>query len=180
MAKETTRDLINEFIDVEIDKERGIYPPDDISYKLSTVKGKIKKKTEGIDRYMVELNRKEHLIDAEIEAIKDEMNRLKFRRKAIESMKKYFNNELIPMIVEQLGDENGVYETNTARYKMYETWGPVVIHNEEIIPDEYKVVKQVESIDKLKAKEQLKAGKSIPGIGFYKVKRVRRSWLILL
>ncbi len=175
MAKETTRDLINEFIDVEIDKERGIYPPDDISYKLSTVKGKIKKKTEGIDRYMVELNRKEHLIDAEIEAIKDEMNRLKFRRKAIESMKKYFNNELIPMIVEQLGDENGVYETNTARYKMYETWGPVVIHNEEIIPDEYRVVKQVESIDKLKAKEQLKAGKSIPGIGFYKVKRVRRS-----
>lgn len=180
MAKETTRDLINEFIDVEIDKERGIYPPDDISYKLSTVKGKIKKKTEGIDRYMVELNRKEHLIDAEIEAIKDEMNRLKFRRKAIESMKKYFNNELIPMIVEQLGDENGVYETNTARYKMYETWGPVVIHNEEIIPDEYRVIKQVESIDKLKAKEQLKAGKSIPGIGFYKVKRVRRSWLILL
>lgn len=180
MAKETTRDLINEFIDVEIDKEKGIYPTDDINYKLSTVKGKIKKKTEGIDRYMVELNRKEHLIDAEIEAIKDEMNRLKFRRKAIESMKKYFNNELIPMIVEQLGDENGVYETNTARYKMYETWGPVVIHNEEIIPDEYRVIKQVESIDKLKAKEQLKAGKSIPGIGFYKVKRVRRSWLILL
>lgn len=175
MAKRTTKDLINEFIDVEIDKEMGISSSQDINYKLSVVKGKIRNKTEGIDRYMVELNRKEHLIDAEIEAIKDEMNRLKFRRKAIESMKKYFNNELIPMIVDQLGDENGVYETNTARYKMYETWGPVVIHNEDIIPDEYKVVKQVESIDKLKAKEQLKVGEDIPGMGLYKIKRVRRS-----
>jgi arginyl-tRNA synthetase len=179
MSKETTRDLINEFIDVEIEKETGglldLPTSCDIDNKLSIVKGKIKKKTEGIDRFMVELNRKEHLIDAEIEAIKDEMNRLKFRRKAIESMKKYFNNELIPMIVDQLGDENGVYETDTARYKMFETWGPVVVHNEDMIPDEYKVVKQTEMINKIKAKEKLKLGEVIPGLGISKVKRVRRS-----
>lgn len=179
MPKETTRDLINEFIDVEIEKETGglldLNTSWDVANRLSIVKGKIKKKTEGIDRFMVELNRKEHLIDAEIEAIKDEMNRLKFRRKAIESMKKYFNNELIPMIVDQLGDENGVYETDTARYKMFETWGPVVVHNEDIIPDEYKVVKQTEMINKIKAKEKLKLGEAIPGLGISKVKRVRRS-----
>jgi arginyl-tRNA synthetase len=179
MSKETTRDLINEFIDVEIEKETGglldLNTSWDVANRLSIVKGKIKKKTEGIDRFMVELNRKEHLIDAEIEAIKDEMNRLKFRRKAIESMKKYFNNELIPMIVDQLGDENGVYETDTARYKMFETWGPVVVHNEDIIPDEYKVVKQTEMINKIKAKEKLKLGEAIPGLGISKVKRVRRS-----
>lgn len=175
MPKETTRDLINEFIDVEIDKETGLNTSDDIDNKLLIVKGKIKKKTEGIDRFMVELNRKEHLIDAEIEAIKDEMNRLKFRRKAVESMKKYFNNELIPMIVDQLGDENGVYETDTARYKLFETWGPVVVHNEGMIPDEYKVVKQTEMINKVKAKEELKSGKEIPGLALTKVKRVRRS-----
>ena len=175
MPKETTRDLINEFIDVEIDKETGLNTSDDIDNKLLIVKGKIKKKTEGIDRFMVELNRKEHLIDAEIEAIKQEQTRLRVRKKAVESMKEYFNKSLLPMVVSELGDENGVYETDTARYKMYETLGPVAIVDKDAIPDVYKTWEHVEKIDKKAARQVLNKGETIPGFYAEKVKRVRRS-----
>ena len=112
---------------------------------------------------------------AEVEAYNAEIQRLKLRRKATMSLKDYFNKTLIPMVVEELGDDNGVYETNTARYKLYETFGPAAVTDETIVPDEYKVVKMVESIDKKKARAELTKGVDIPGFHIEKVKRVRRS-----
>ena len=107
--KETTRELISELVDLELTKEyrlkdidpalHPLIPTENIEEGLQIVKNKIRKKTEGIDHFMVELNRREYLIDAEIEAIKDETARLRLRRKAVESMKNYFKNELLPMIV---------------------------------------------------------------------------------
>ena len=183
--KETTRELISELVDLELTKEyrlkaidpalHPLIPTENIEEGLQTVKNKIRKKTEGIDHFMVELNRREYLIDAEIEAIKDETARLRLRRKAVESMKNYFKNELLPMIVEQLGNDDGVYETDTARYKMFETWGPTVIYDETKVPKEYRVIKQVESINKIEAKKDMKCGIDIPGMSIIKVKRVRRS-----
>jgi len=79
------------------------------------------------------------------------------------------------MIVEELGDDDGVYETDTARYKLYETWGPTLVLEEAAVPDDFKRVTMVESIDKKKAKEVLKTGAKIPGLTLTKVKRVRRS-----
>ena len=79
------------------------------------------------------------------------------------------------MIVEELGDENGVYETDTARYKMFETWGPTLILDEEAVPDDFKKVTYTESVDKKKAKKVLQTGAKIPGLALTKVKRVRRS-----
>lgn len=79
------------------------------------------------------------------------------------------------MVVEELGDDNGVYETDTARYKLYETFGPVAVVDDGLIPDEYKVVKMTESIDKKKARKDLTQGVDIPGFFIEKVKRVRRS-----
>ena len=71
MRKQTTRELIGEYIDLEIQAE---YASDDeildISDKLVTLKGTIKRKVDGIDYFMVELDRKLHLIDSEVEAIK--------------------------------------------------------------------------------------------------------------
>ena len=91
-----------------------------------------------------------------------------------ESLKKYFNGVLIPMVVDEVGI-NGVYETDTARYKLYETWGPVVVMDEEEVPDDFKKVVMTESIDKKKARETLSKGAKIPGLHIEKVKRVKRS-----
>ena len=79
------------------------------------------------------------------------------------------------MVVNELGDENGVYETGTARYKLYETYGPVVVVDEKQIPDEYKVMEYVEKVDKKTARKDLTKGVAIPGFHIEKVKRVRRS-----
>ena len=134
----------------------------------------IKSKVDSIDYFMVNISRKEHLIDAEIEALNDEIHRLKVRRKATESLKKYFNQTLIPMIVEEVGTD-GVYETDISRYKLYETFGPIAITDETLVPDEYKKVTMVESIDKKKARTDLTKGVDILGMTISKVKRVRRS-----
>ena len=175
MRKQTTRELIGEYIDLEIQAE---YASDDeildISDKLVTLKGTIKRKVDGIDYFMVELDRKLHLIDAEVEAIKKEETRLRVRRRATESLKQYFNGVLKPMVVEEVGI-NGVYETDTARYKLFETWGPVVVVNEEDVPNDFKKVVMTESVDKKKARDILSKGNQIPGLHIEKVKRVRRS-----
>ena len=175
MRKQTTRELVGEYIDLEIQAE---YASDDeiidVSDKLDTLKSTIKRKVDGIDYFMVELDRKLYLIDAEIEAIKKEETRLRVRRRATESLKQYFNGVLIPMVVEEVGI-NGVYETDTARYKLFETWGPVVVLNEEDVPNDFKKVVMTESIDRKKARETLSKGAKIPGLHIEKVKRVRRS-----
>ena len=177
VVKKTTKDLLGEYIDLEIQAEYSTDDSDitEVVSAMETVKQTIRKKVDGIDHFMLELSRREHLIDAEIEAIKSEELRLKVRRKAVQSLKGYFNNTLIPMVVEELGDENGVYETDTARYKLYETWGPVVIMNEDEIPDDFKKVVMTDAIDKKKAREVLVQGAEIPGFSISKVKRIRRS-----
>jgi hypothetical protein len=124
---------------------------------------------------MLELNKKESLINAEIEVIKQEEKRLRVRRKAVESLKKYFNEILLPMVITELGDRDGVYETDTARYKMFDAWGPVTIYNESEVPDDFMTIKTVYSVNKKKAREILKEGASVPGLGMTKVKRIRRS-----
>ena len=177
LPKKTTRDLIGEYIDLDIERqwEEDNEAQLEIENKLEQVQGQIRKKVDGIDHFMLELSRREHLIDAEIEAIKSEQNRLRIRKKAVESMRDYFNKSLLPMVVEELGDDNGVYETGTARYKLYETYGPVVITNQDEIPDPYKTMEMVEKINKKEARKVLTQGETIPGFHTEKVKRVRRS-----
>ena len=79
----------------------------------------------------------------------------------------------------EVGNEDGVYETNTARYKLYETFGPVDIdpHN---ISDDFKKVEIVEKLDKVKARKAaisaFNSENEMPaGINIKKVKRVKRS-----
>jgi len=177
MKKRTTKELLGDYIDLEIQAEYKTNTSDVtlILSSMEEVKTQIKRKVDGIDHFMLELSRREYLIDAEIEAIKVEETRLKVRRKAVQSLKDYFNGSLIPMIVEELGDENGVYETDTARYKLYETWGPVVIINEDEIPDDFKKVIMTETVDKKKARDVLTQGATVPGFAISKVKRIRRS-----
>jgi len=176
MAKKTTRELVGDFIDIECQLE---YADEEeakvLSSAMEVTKKDIGRKMDGIDYFMVDIDRKMHLIDAEVEALNKEIQRLKVRRRATNSLKDYFNKTLIPMVVEELGDDSGVYETDTARYKLYETFGPVAVVDEAVIPDDYKVVKMTEVVDKKKARKDLTKGVDVPGFYIEKVKRVRRS-----
>ena len=74
---------------------------------------------------------------------------------------------------------SGVYETNVARYKLYQTFGPVDIDPHTIHSD-FKKVEIVEKIDKSKARKAaiaaFNAGQEMPpGIDIDKVKRVKRT-----
>jgi hypothetical protein len=174
-VKQTTRELVGNFIDLDMqlqyaDEEESLV----ITSALEVTREDISKKVDGIDHFMVEIDRKQHLIDAEIESLKKEQLRLSVRRKATESLKKYFNETLIPMVIQEVGI-NGVYETYTARYNRYETYGPVAIVDEDAIPDNFKYVVETTKIDKKTMRKELTAGVDVPGATIAKVKRVKRS-----
>jgi len=79
----------------------------------------------------------------------------------------------------EIGNEDGVYETNTARYKLYETFGPVDV-DPHTISNDFKKVEIVEKLDKVKARKAaisaFNAESDMPqGINIKKVKRVKRT-----
>jgi len=182
----TTKELVGELIDVNQQLEhleQGTDIDMDEHKRLEetrvTIHKEVKNKIQNVDYFMVELNKKEHLIDAEVEALKDEVERLRSRRRALVRTKDYFNKQLLPAVIMEVGNEDGVYETNTARYKLYETFGPVDVdpHN---ISDDFKKVEIVEKLDKVKARKAaisaFKAGQEMPpGLNIRKIKRVKHT-----
>ena len=195
--KMTSSELIGEHIDLINEKmmlENELLHRDQLSssgleeteseYKhvvneLTILQQTLIKKMDNIDKFMVNLNKRKHLIVGEIEAQTFEMTRLKKRKNAISSTLQYFNEHLLPSIIHEIGDKNGVFETNTARYKLYNSYGPVKI-DEQSLGDDYKQVKMVDSINKTKARKDAiyahKAGTQFPdGISIYQVEKVRRS-----
>lgn len=183
MSKLTTRDLIGTLIDLQIDRDtQELMEPDNpgplaqIDDAISEVKNQIANKTSGIDHMIVEMNRTKDLIDAEIASYMDEVKRLRNRKKSIQRTEDYFNKELIPMIIETVGND-GVFRTDTTRYKLYETWGPIEVTDEDAIADNYKRYKV--EINKTAARkaaiEAAEDGMGISGFKIEKVKRVRRS-----
>jgi len=181
VVNRSTTDLIGELIEVEQelaitqDSERH----DELQEQQTKLQTQVKHKIQNIDYFMVELNKREHLVDAEIEALKDEIERLKTRRKGLERTQTFFNKQLLPAVIEEVGNEDGVYETATSRYKLYETFGPVEI-DAHTISNDFKKVEIVEKLDKVKARkaaiDAFKAGQDMPpGIDIGKVKRVKRT-----
>ena len=182
----TTKELVGELIDVNQQMETLEQGSDiDMEQHKSleearmTLHKEVKNKIQNVDYFMVEINKKEHLIDAEVEALKDEIDRLKSRRRGLVRTKDYFNKQLLPAVILEIGNDDGVYETSTARYKLYETFGPVDV-DPHSIPDSFKKVEIVEKLDKVKARKAaisaFNAGEEMPqGINIKKVKRVKRS-----
>lgn len=181
--KPTTRDLIGTLIDLQIDRDnQELIEPDNpgplalIDDAISEIKNQIANKTSGIDHFIVTMNKNTNLIDAEIKTHMDEVKRLRNRKNAIKRTEDYINKELLPMIIETAGND-GIFQTETTRYKMFETWGPLEITDEESIGDNYKRYKV--EIDKKKARKEVIAaaedGLGISGFKIEKVKRVRRS-----
>ncbi len=178
----TTKELIGELIDTELNLMLEENPEEKkvIQTQLANIHTQIKSKVEKLDYFLIQVNKKEGLIDAEIEVYKDEIERLKNRKKAAEKTKSFFNSVLLPMVIEEVGDSNGVWQTDTARYKLYETYGPLIIEDTEALDSKYKNVEITEKIDKKLARADAmsahKSGEEIPaGMSLYKIKRVRRS-----
>ena len=182
----TTKEIVGELIDVNqqmelLEKRADIAMEEHklLEEKRMTLHKHVRTKIQNVDYFMMELNKKEHLIDAEVEALKDEIDRLRSRRKGLERTKDFFNKNLLPAVIMEIGNDDGVYETDTARYKLYETFGPVDV-DPHVISDDFKKVEIVEKLDKVKARKAaisaFNAGQEMPpGIDIDKVKRVKRS-----
>ena len=182
----TTKELVGELIDVnqEIEYLEKLPELDMDSLKRLeehrvTLHQQVKNKLDNVDYFMVELSKREHLIDAEVEALKDEIDRLKSRRRGLEKTMDYLNKTLLPAVILEIGNDDGVYETNTARYKLYETYGGVEI-DPHAVSDDFKRIQIVEKLDKVKARKAAisahKAGDNMPeGINITRVKRVKRT-----
>jgi len=178
----STKELVGELIDVEqqlsmsSEDEEGYANLQDTQKQLQT---QVKQKIQNVDHFMLELKKREHLIDAEVEALKDEIARLKTRRKGLERTNDFFNRQLLPAVIMEIGNEDGVYETATTRYKLYETFGPVFV-DAHTVSDEFKKVEILEKLDKVKARKAainaFNSGQDMPsGIEISKVKRVKRT-----
>ena len=182
----TTKEIVGELIDInqqlELIEQRNDIDMDEhklLEEKRITLHKDVRTKIQNVDYFMMELNKKEHLIDAEVEALKDEIDRLKSRRNGLQRTKDFFNKNLLPAVIMEIGNDDGVYETDTARYKLYETFGPVDV-DPHPISDDFKKVEIVEKLDKVKARKAaiaaFNAEKDMPeGITIKKVKRVKRS-----
>ena len=185
-GKLTTRDLVETLIDLELEtdllqtseirEEERENMLVTINESIKTVKNQIANKASGIDHMIVAMNKKASLIDAEIKSYMDEVKRLRNRKAAIKRTEEYFNKELLPMIVETAGNDR-VFETDTTRYKLYQTWGALEVMDPDAIPDKYKRYKV--EIDKKGARKDVidaaENGLGISGFKIEKTKRIRRS-----
>ena len=182
----TTKEIVGELIDINqqlesLEQRPGVDMDEHklLEEKRITLHKEVRTKIQNVDYFMMELSKKEHLIDAEVEALKDEINRLRSRRGGLERTKDFFNKNLLPAVIMEIGNDDGVYETSTARYKLYETFGPVDV-DPHAISNDFKKVEIIEKLDKVKARKAaisaFNAEKDMPdGISIKKVKRVKRT-----
>ena len=182
----TTKELVGELIDVnqqieyiEQESEIDMEQHKSLEEARTALHREVRTKIQNVDYFMLELNKKEYLLDAEVEALKEEIDRLKARRKGLKRTQDFFNKQLLPAVIMEIGNDDGVYETNTARYKLYETFGPVDI-NPHTVSDDFKKVEIVQKLDKVKARKAaisaFKAEEDMPeGININKIKRVKRT-----
>ena len=149
---------------------------ENVKSEIVKTKKEIAAKTSGIDYMIVEMNRRKDILQAEVGSYRDEIKRLQAHQNAIKKTEEYFNKVLLPMIIETAGND-GVFETDTTRYKMFQTWGPLEVVNEDEIQDQYKRYKI--EVDKKGARksaiEAAEQGLGLAGFKIEKVKRVRRS-----
>ena len=94
----TTKEIVGELIDVNqqievMEKQTDIDMDEhkELEETRMTLHKEVKNKIQNVDYFMVELNRKEYLIDAEVESLKDEIDRLKSRRRGLKRTQDFFN-----------------------------------------------------------------------------------------
>tara|TARA_B100000214_G_scaffold273974_1_gene204112 strand:+ start:17 stop:598 length:582 start_codon:yes stop_codon:yes gene_type:complete len=185
--RKSAKELIGEYMDVIMDLAMTDHDEPEnseiilsLESKRDSLQLKMKDKVQSIDFFSQNIKERDYLLSAEIEAHKDEIERLRNRQKALNATSDYLNKILLPLIIEEIGDENGVLETDTARYKLYETYGSVIITDQEALSKEFIKTEIVQKVDKAKLRKvcmrSVKDGYELPtGASITKVKRVKRS-----
>ena len=171
----TSREIIGTILDMEMQLEWSEDEQERIQFQkqLTTLQRQLADKVDNIDEFIVELQRRRNLIQAEIDTYTTERKRLYHRRNAVNRTKDYLEKTVLPLIVKTMGTD-GTFETDTARYTLYERYGSLEILDETRVPDEYKKV-QI-SVDKSTARKALMNGTPhIPGLQLERVEAVRRS-----
>lgn len=186
--KKTTRNLIDELIDVEeeldyqesfeYDSEMDIRR--EAAEKIKRLKEKkdlishqIMQKADNIDKFMFNIEKRIGIYDGEIAVYMSELDTLRTGRRRIQKVKDYLGKTLLPLIIKTVG-RNGIYETETAKYTLYETWGGLVISDENKIPEQYKQL--VTQIDKRILRKAIIGGTvEADGAIVERVEAVRRS-----
>ena len=135
-------------------------------------------KAENIDNFVVSLEGRGNVIEAEIQTLKTEIKRMQTRKKAILNIKKYLTDIILPLIVETFGN-NGFYETNKSRYKLIKSFGKVNIdETNENAKKTYLKAKIEDFWDKAQARKDIMAafknGKQIEGVSIKQITKVRR------
>jgi len=128
-------------------------PEDQLADTIDMIKGDFESKGESILFLLANLS-------GDIEAFKTEEKRLSDRRRAIEKSKAKLEEYLVynmqAMKLKKIS--GGIKSASLSKPK------PVLkITDESLIPDEYRSIKVVDSIDKKAALTALKAGTEIPG-----------------
>lgn len=174
-------ELISQFMQLEEDKEAlGVDETHKQGLEYEETKDALtlmlKDKIDSIDKVVIDMTKREFLIDAEVEALGQEILRLKTRKRALIRFKEFVNKFIIPWAIEKLG-KGGTWETSYARYTLYETWGPLqVMAKLEDIPEKFRKVEISESVDKKLARQECLKGKGeLPWCYLPRVKRIRRS-----
>ena len=175
----TTKEIIGDYIDLQVDlmlaedNEEQLM----IEEKISETQAMMKKKVDNIDRFVVSIETKGSLIEAEIDSLKKEINRLKNRKQACSNLKDFLNKQLLPAVVREMGND-GVFETNTSKYTLYKSYGKVEVDQE--LAKDYVNIKMEQVVDKKRARkdaiEAAKKGEELPaGLSIEKVDRIRRT-----
>ena len=179
ITKQTTKKLLNDLLSMETEIETGLLPKDSkTKKKLTTIRNSLQKKMQDIDSFQLELKTMEEVLKAEMKVHQEEMQRIASKVKKALQVRAFFDTQLIPRIIKEAGDADGVYQTKTARYTLYETYGGVEI-DEENCPPKYKKAKVEHYIDEKQAREDAieadKNGKTIQGLRIRRAERVRKS-----
>ena len=178
----TTRELISNIIDIEMsmitcEEDIESLEYEELANELSQAHKELGNKVESLDWFVMELDRRKGAVSGEKDALMKEIRRMRKREKAIENVKKYVNNTLMPMIVKTMGND-GLLETDTARYKLYNSYSPVEVDMQNC-DDAFIKTEIVKKADKVKARAEaikaLKEGYEIPGVSIKTVEKVRRS-----
>ncbi|MBT7929791.1 hypothetical protein HN682_07755 [Candidatus Peregrinibacteria bacterium] len=173
----TTKEQINEIIDLENDL---LLEPDDpeIQSDLDVARKRLAIKVDNVDNFVMTINEEIAVMTAQLDVHKKEVERMRNRLKSINKTKSYFDEVLLPMAINTIGTD-GILQTKTARYKIYETFGKTHV-DPDVLEDIYwrtKTTKEpnVSMLRKICIKNYAEKKDFPKGVKMYRLQKVRRS-----
>ncbi|RPF73996.1 MAG: siphovirus Gp157 family protein [Rickettsiales bacterium TMED289] len=160
MSKTSLYNIANEFeksLDSLLDHDDS-----DLINQIELIEGEFKSKSANVARYIRNL---EHLASGIKEVESNQRKRRAALEKKIERLKEYLRINFEKTNTDKIESEDIII----AIYKNPEK---VNVINEELIPDQYFILKENKVLDKDKIKESLKNGDKIPGCELIQEKRI--------